>query len=224
MDEKTLDFSITIDGAKREIIESGGRRFFTLLLNRSEIPQYRRRALENMRSRDFLSMRFVGEGDLLRAYYDFSGCIQLKYAYETWKKDGRDLASESIAVISAALRSLVAAEKHLFCRGDFRMNTDSIFIRPCIGDIRLAYIPEVKQGHAGHASSPLTPLIMDTVRIACDEQWSIYGEEICERIVSCNEPVSAIEKILNDKGRQICRSQWPEKSELRKDESRYDYG
>ncbi|MFA7660284.1 MAG: DUF6382 domain-containing protein [Anaerovoracaceae bacterium] len=206
--------SILISGIEAEVIESGGRRFFSLLLEESQIPKYRRKILENRDCRQLLPMQFICEQNKLRACYDYGGFLQLKAMYREWRKDGINLALENLATIVSVTASIMSAENYLFSCEDLSLHADTIFISPASGEVRLAYIPEPQTPES--ISVKIASLILETVQLTSDEQWTVYGEEVCDRIMSCNESMSGIEKILLDKGREISGKGWPEKSEMRR--------
>jgi len=206
--------SILISGIEAEVIESGGRRFFSLLLEESQIPKYRRKILENRDCRQLLPMQFICEQSKLRACYDYGGFLQLKAMYREWRKDGINLASENLATIVSVTTTIMSAENYLFSCEDLSLHADTIFISPASGEVRLAYIPEPNRPKC--ISVKIASLILETVRLTCDEQWTVYGEEAYARIMSCNESMSGIEKILLDKGREMCGKGWPEKLEMRR--------
>ena len=205
--------SIWINGIEAEVIESGGRRFFSLLLEESQIPEYQRRILENRCCPQLLQVHFICEPSKMRACYDYGGLTQLKAKYQEWRRDGKNLASENLSIIVSVAGSIISAENYLFSCEDLLLHMDSIFICPDTGEVRLAYIPET-QNHKS-PSFKIASLIQETVQLACDEQWTAYGEEVYDRILSCNESMSGIKKILLDKGREICGNGWPQKSEMR---------
>ena len=128
-------------------------------------------------------------------------------------KDTVNLVKEAGADIIVAGSAIISAENYLFSCEDLLLHMDSIFICPDTGEVRLAYIPET-QNHKS-PSFKIASLIQETVQLACDEQWTAYGEEVYDRILSCNESMSGIKKILLDKGREICGNGWPQKSEMR---------
>lgn len=205
---------ISINGIEAEVIESGGRRFFSLLLEESQIPKYRRIILENRSCSQLLPVQFICEQNKLRACYDYGGFLQLKAMYREWRKDGINLALENLATIVSVTASIMSAENYLFSCEDLSLHADTIFISPASGEVRLAYIPEPQTPES--ISVKIASLILETVQLTSDEQWTVYGEEVCDRIMSCNESMSGIEKILLDKGREISGKGWPEKSEMRR--------
>ena len=205
---------ISINGIEAEVIESGGRRFFSLLLEESQIPKYRRIILENRSCPQLLPVQFICEQNKLRACYDYGGFLQLKAMYREWRKDGINLALENLATIVSVTASIMSAENYLFSCEDLSLHADTIFISPASGEVRLAYIPEPQTPES--ISVKIASLILETVQLTSDEQWTVYGEEVCDRIMSCNESMSGIEKILLDKGREISGKGWPEKSEMRR--------
>lgn len=213
MSNKKFRSFIVINGEEAEIIESNGRRFFTHVIDRDLIPSFCATVLENCCCPYLLPMYFIHGSDKLCGYYDFGGYIQLKNAFETWKNRRKNIASEIVEVMIAVVRAVISAENHLFEYSSSVINTDTIFIRINTGEVKLAYIPEKESRYL--ISDKLLSLITDTAKIACDEQWDIYADEMTEWIISCNESVSGIEKKLLEKGREICGYQWPQKEELR---------
>lgn len=204
---------ICVNGKEPEVVESGGRNFFTLRLDRSGISPYRIKILENLCCQALLPMHFVREDEKLHAYYDFGGCLQLKDIFPEWKKSRKNLATEMIGAVAAAAGCLVLAENYLFCCEDFLLHPDTVFVRVNTGRVKLAYIPEAAASTG--LSVRFAHFVRNTAEILGDEQWAVYAEEIYRRIASCNESMSGIEKILQEKSREICSSRWPEKSALR---------
>jgi len=205
--------TIYINGKEGHVIEAGGRRFFTFALDENQIAPYQVKILENSRCRALLPMHFVRERGKFHAYYDFGGFLQLKDIVAEWKRERTTLASEMIGTVAAVAGCLVSAENYLFSCEDFCLHSDTVFVGLNTGLVRLAYVPE-EPNHAG-VSNRFADFVRDTAMISGDEQWKVYAEEIYRKITSCNESLSGIEKILQDKSYEIYTNSWPEISALR---------
>ena len=213
MEGKRNGGSLCINGIVRDAYESGGRRFFSLLMEESQIPQYRRRVLENRCCQQLLPVHIIREKGKLRVFYDHGGFIQLKDIYKEWRRSGINLASKNITTVVSVVSAVISAENYLFSCEELSLHMDTVFIRPDTGEVRLAYIPET-QDHLS-VTDKIASLIKQMIQVTCDEQWTVYGEEMYDKILSCNDSISGIEKLLLEKGREICRIEWPEKSEMR---------
>ncbi len=213
MRESSNGSTIIVNGVEAEILESGGRYFFSILLDDRSIPRYRRMVLENLCCHSLLPMHFVHQNGKLRAYYDFGGFVQLKEIFGYWKGSGKYMALETAETLSAVLACVLSAENYLFCAGDFFINSHTIFIRPGNGEVKLAYIPDTE--NTVPPSIKFTDLVLKTAELCCDEQWSVYANEIWRRIRECNESMIGIQKIMQEKGREIYAGTWPEKEVLR---------
>lgn len=215
INDKYYDFSIVIKNRKTDIVESHGKSFFTLLLDKDVMPDYHKVILANGICPALLPMHFINSSKGLQAHYEYSGYVQLKDIYGRWRMDGKNIAIESIEMIFSVISGILSIENFLFRTKGYRLHADSIFVRPDRKEIKLAFIPEKES--AEQLSSRLAMLIEDTAKIAEDEQWNIYSSEIQNKILSGEDSLSIIEKKLHQVGERITYCDWPEKRALRKE-------
>jgi hypothetical protein len=146
-------------------------------------------------------------------FYDFNGYLQFKDIVPRWIEQRKNIAMETIRILSAVANCVMNAENYLLASENFCLHSDTVFINPNTGEVRLAYVLGIP--HCATTSGCMVELILATEQIAADDEWEAYGREIREEIVSYNLGLKDIVKCLDKKSREIYSRQWPDKSLVR---------
>lgn len=215
MNNSVYNFNIIIKDQEAEITESGGRSFFILKQKSGIMPAYCEIALSYDVCPHLLPMRFIRREKELFAYYDYGEYYQLNNILKQWQIERRNVAIESIKVITSIIRCALSIENYLFISEGYRLHEDTVFVNPITGEVRLAYIPEEDEYAKINFVEKLAGLIERMADLSGDDQWSVYAAEIVGKVLSGGDSISTIERKLHSKGRQIWQKGWPEREELR---------
>lgn len=129
--------------------EAAGKRKFYLTMNENNIFEYEKRMLCDSGCPYTLSMKFLVEEEIMKAYYDFTGYVQLKEYLN--RKTHDDFLNDEINapicdvlnILSKILNCIRGMENYLFSPERFSVNLDVVFINPDSNEIVFAFLPIV---------------------------------------------------------------------------------
>lgn len=214
MNRKSFESPIAFNGQAPRTVETEGKQYFILTLPEINIPQYQKTVLVNGLCPKLLTMRFIAENNRINAYYRWDGFVQLRTLYKRWKHENRNIALETIEIISSVIQCVVSIENYLFITDGYQLNCDIVFVHPKARNVKLAFVPTEKHPQTSLVSN-LMNIIESSMKFTDDEQWRAYGKEILESIIFSEDSLISIEKKLHRKARTIYSVGWPKKSELR---------
>jgi hypothetical protein len=157
------------------IEETAGKRSFRLKFE-CEIKEYERKMLSSCDCPYILPMHFIREEGDLNAYYDFTGCIQLKEYIErnksgTFSDSSKNQAvCTALAVMAGVLECIKELEGYLIFTERISTHTDVIFINAETGKVMLAFYPNQSGG------IPLQKRIISLM----EDMGGLYGDKETE--------------------------------------------
>ena len=153
-----------------EIEESGGRRRFCMDVE-GRIREYEKRTICGSDCPYALPMHFVAEGETEKAYYDFTGYLQIADHIRRQVSDNQgaienqNLVSGALEMLSDILKCLKGMELYLIFPERVTIHPDLIFIDSNCGRAALAFYPD---------ENPETPL-QNRILFLIDQMSALYS-------------------------------------------------
>ncbi|MDD2190499.1 MAG: DUF6382 domain-containing protein [Eubacteriales bacterium] len=141
-DEKVIHI-VSTEG---QIIEMAGKRKFCIQFNDTDIQEYEKKILSESGCSNVLSMNFLTTDRTTKAWYDYTGYLQLKeYIRKAscidFEREYQNQVHDALNILSKILQCIKDLEDYLILYDRISVNPDTIFINQHNGSIALAFYP-----------------------------------------------------------------------------------
>lgn len=205
------DRKITIITQQGEVEESAGKRKFCLTLDKN-LMDYEKRMLCESGCPYTLPMHFISDEGKDRAFYDFTGFVQLeeyikrKHSFEAGDRENGRPVSDILNLLSGILECLKGMERYLFYPERYSIHPDTIFVELDHGQVTVAFFPNDEPELTLQAR---ILLLIDRINEICrDDDTDKYLNKLKEAIYSRNPGLDGMTGILGTIQRDVSYIYW----------------
>lgn len=202
---------ITIITQQGEVDESAGKRKFCLTLD-EKLMDYEKRMLCESGCPYTLPMHFISDGGTDRAYYDFTGFVQLeeyikrKLSFEVGDRENGRTVSDALNLLSGILECLKGMERYLFYPERYSIHPDAIFVELDYGRVTVAFYPNDEPELTLQAR---ILLLIDRIDEVCrDDDTDKYLNKLKDAVYLRNPGLDGMTAILGTIQRDVSYIYW----------------
>lgn len=195
------------------ITDNDGKRFFTIVFKKGDIPNFKQHILATCESDCFLPMHFIDSAEGITAFYRMDGFISLQELLTRQEWFCENTATTLCRLFSMILRRLMEAEDLFLDLDDLLLDLNSVFLHAKERNVKLAYQSRV--GIHPTLQKSFLELLKFTTEIVNDEQWNAYSEKIQRQAIDENLGLTGILKSTTEQSRCILERKWPVRENLR---------
>ena len=213
--DKLTSETINFIDAEGWIEESAGRRKFQILME-TEVREYEKKMLCSGECRYAIPMHFITEDQKLKAFYDYTGYMQLKdYAGKKMKNENRlaedrKLVADVLQIISEILDCVKGMENYLIFPERITVHPDAVFIDLNTGRTALAFCPNKSPELT--LQNRIIGLVRDLSELFRSDEADQYLRKIEEFIAAKNPGLDGMISFLGSLQREVSYIYWNTKN------------
>lgn len=184
-----------------------------VVLEKDEIPEFRKRLLESEAVDVLVPVRFLAQGTTLIQYGKTEGLIPyldfLRCESETQSTKDRPilLSLTNLTLLRQILAASLACEDRLLDSRQVELSEQTVFIEPKTRTVKLLYLPPAHGASSLHVQ--LIALLHRSCAFLQDSSWFYYAEKVEDLLREEQIGRSALIKSIEKLARDAAAKGWP---------------